>query len=328
MDDTIRKQDNKENFFGRINMVIIYVKYKTNQINKWVVNFTINNFMWFLKQIYKIKPLKIVFQCIHRFFCKIKLITAKNDIGNTVLINKTKSDYSSYSNSFTSDSDAISAENLGFSLNNLSKKSKRKKYEKTKWKKKTKYSKELLHDLYGNTDDCPLTDGFDEKLYFRTTRYDVSSTFSDQAMSKIKEMEEEIVRLRRQIELVCHLKALQIEKDEELSNNKLKTSLNSMQNLYIPTPPPLPFISNTASFDDSTSIKTSKSCDILSHKSSRFDNDTLLCELQNIKLKHIEPIGRKKKFGSFLEEALHEKFKNVQLEDLSESEYSLSDWSD
>uniref|UniRef100_A0A0N5BX54 Uncharacterized protein n=1 Tax=Strongyloides papillosus TaxID=174720 RepID=A0A0N5BX54_STREA len=328
MDDIIRKQDNNENFSSRIDMVIIYVKYKTNQLNKWIANFTLNNFMWCLRQTYKIKPLKIVFECIHRFFCKIKLITAKNDIENTTLINKTKFEYSSYSNSFTSDNDTISAENLSFSLNNLSKKSKHKRYEKVKRKKKTRYSKELLHDLYGNTDQYPLHDGSNEKLYFRTTQYDVSSTFSDKAMSKIKEMEEEIVRLKQQIELVCQLKASQIEKDEKLSNNKLNTSLNSIQNLCIPTPPPLPLMSNTASLDDSTSIKTSKSCETLSHRSSRFDNDTLLCELQNIKLKHIEPIGRKKKFGSFLEEALYEKFKNVHLEDLSESEYSLSDWSD
>ncbi|CEF67315.1 Mitochondrial fission regulator 1 family-containing protein [Strongyloides ratti] len=325
----------------RVDSIILYIRYKINKIKNCFENVTKNYLFWYLKRIFAMKPFRTIYHFIHGFFYKIKLIIVSNETENILSINEGRLSYPSGSENCTNENEVV-IKNICLSSKKMSRKLTTEEIEKRK--RKTKYSKELLQELYGSTDSYSLSADSEEQQYLRMTQTDISSTFSEQAMNKIAEMEEEIKRLKRQMEIVCQLKTSQIEMAQNLLNKKLSSSssdsyilldetnnseyLISLPNVYPPTPPPLPSISIDSSTSDSNSNVTNNCSKTLRTKTSGFDNNTLLTELQNIKLKHIEPTMKKKNFGSFLEEALYEKFKNVKLEDYSDSEYSLSDWSD
>uniref|UniRef100_A0A0N4ZGB5 Uncharacterized protein n=1 Tax=Parastrongyloides trichosuri TaxID=131310 RepID=A0A0N4ZGB5_PARTI len=216
---------------------------------------------------------------------------------------------------------------------------------KIKRKRKTKYSKELLRELNLDSDENILSSNESgDNNTFMKSQTDYSATFSEEALHKIKEMEEEIAKLKSQMELVCHLKTSQLNSMmlHEINHNKKSLNYQKYNNILLeennendceitnhttpPAPPPLPRVSNNNT--PTNLIQNVKSNTFISPKILRLNNESLLNELQNVTLRHVEPVEKSKSFNSFLEEALYKKFKNVKENYSTDSEYSLSDWSE
>uniref|UniRef100_A0AC35TZK3 NET domain-containing protein n=1 Tax=Rhabditophanes sp. KR3021 TaxID=114890 RepID=A0AC35TZK3_9BILA len=182
------------------------------------------------------------------------------------------------------------------------------------------------------------------------------------AAEKMKKMEDEINRLRQQMQEMMSGMARhnQNKKGRKSSDNRASSSLDdgisitshispilsprtSINLTSIPPPPPLPLTfklsnknecgSKSFSFGKENKLAKGKKVPSKSSNTTRMDNGSLLNELKQVKLKHIETLTPQEKKASrvedsFLGNALREKFKNVHAAPESEEEIEVSDWSD